>query len=506
MAKSRAEKITKNVFYSIATEAIKLICGLVLPRLILTKYGSAHNGIVQSVSQFLSMIALMKLGIGSLTRASLFKPLAENNDDELNKVLSATEAFMRRLAYIFAGMVLVFACIYPFFVLDQFSWLFSATLIIIISISTFAEYYFGFTYQVLISADQKDYISSILAIITTILNTIISVILINNNFSIHIVKLGSALANIITPITLYIYCHKHYHLKKVKSVDINVFPQRWDALTHELASFVNDNTDVIILTLFSNLLEISVYSVYHYVTVNLKKIITSLVAGFSSAFGDMYARKQHDLLIKNYKIYELISHSFTSIVYAITMVMIIPFVLLYTKKVVDVNYNRLYFSILITLGGAFDSFRYPYKSVINTTGHFRGTKRIAICESCINIFVSIICVIMFGLEGVAIGTFLTMLFGCLSYSYYLSKSVLEIDYFDTFKHLLLSILTIVVTYLLSGLYLGNINSYLMWVYYSCITGLLAVSITMIINFVFYKDTFIEAINIIKRVLLRKVRR
>lgn len=124
MAKSRAEKVTKNVFFSIATEVIKLFCGLILPRLILTNYGSAYNGIVQSVSQFLSMIALMKLGIGSLTRSSLFKPLAEKDDEELNRVLSATEAFMRRLALIFAGLVLVFACVYPILISDEFDWFF----------------------------------------------------------------------------------------------------------------------------------------------------------------------------------------------------------------------------------------------------------------------------------------------------------------------------------------------------------------------------------------------
>jgi len=505
MAKSRAEKVTKNVFFSIATEVIKLFCGLILPRLILTNYGSAYNGIVQSVSQFLSMIALMKLGIGSLTRSSLFKPLAEKDDEELNRVLSATEAFMRRLALIFAGLVLVFACVYPILISDEFDWLFSATLIIIISISTFAEYYFGFTYQMLVSADQKDYISSILSIITIILNTIISVVLINNNFSIHMVKLGSAFANIITPIFLYIYCHKHYNLKKIKSGNINKLPQRWDALTHEMASFVNDNTDVMILTLFSNLLEVSVYSVYHYVTVNLKKIITSFVAGFSAAFGEMYAKKEDEVFIKNFKIYELISHSFTSVIYSTAMVMIIPFVLLYTKDVVDVNYNRLYFAILICLGGAFDSFRYPYKSVINSTGHFKGTKHIAITESIINILVSVICVIKFGLVGVAVGTFLTMLYGCLSYSSYLSKNILKIDYKDSFVRIVISFVTIVLTYLISRLYMGEINNYLNWIVYSIITGLLSMIITLIINKMLYNDVFMQAINKIKRVILRKVK-
>ena len=72
--------------------------------------------------------------------------------------------------------------------------------------NTFAEYYFGFTYQMLVSADQKNYIISALSIVTVILNTLVSVILINMNFSIHIVKLGSSLVNIISPLYLYFYC------------------------------------------------------------------------------------------------------------------------------------------------------------------------------------------------------------------------------------------------------------------------------------------------------------
>ena len=90
MAKSRTEKVIKNVFFNIAMEIIKLICGLVLPKLILSNYGSDYNGIVQSVSQFISCIALMKLGIGGVTVAALFKPLMSKDDEELSRVLAST--------------------------------------------------------------------------------------------------------------------------------------------------------------------------------------------------------------------------------------------------------------------------------------------------------------------------------------------------------------------------------------------------------------------------------
>ena len=203
MKKSRTRKAFLNVISSISAEFVALVCGLVLPKLILSNFGSAYNGMTQSISQFISYISLMKAGIGGATAVALYKPLANKDNVAISEVLAATEEFMRKIAFIFAGFVLVFACVYPLMFVKDFSWWFTASLVIIISISTFGQYYFGFTYQMLLSADQKDYITTSLNILTTILNTLISVILIKQNFSIHIVKLGSSLVHLITPICLY---------------------------------------------------------------------------------------------------------------------------------------------------------------------------------------------------------------------------------------------------------------------------------------------------------------
>ncbi|MBQ6478130.1 MAG: polysaccharide biosynthesis C-terminal domain-containing protein [Erysipelotrichaceae bacterium] len=487
MATSRTRKAAKNIVYGLSTELIKLACGLILPRLILSNYGSAYNGIVTSVSNFLSVIALMKMGIGDATRAALFKPLANKDDDQINEVLASTEAFMRRIAAIFAIFVLGFSCIYPLLISDEFEWLFSASLVLIISISTFAEYYFGFTYQMLLSADQKYYIYHGLSILTTILNAVVSVILINGNYSIHIVKLGSAAVNIITPIYLYIYCHRKYNLKKKKDVKPKKIPQRWDAFTHEVASFVNDNTDTMILTVFTNLSEVSVYSIYHYVIINLKKIISSFVSSFGSAFGDMYARDERELMKKNLRIYETITFSFVSVIYSTTLALIVPFVLLYTKGVNDTNYDRELFAVLLTLGGAFNCIRYPYKSIINCTGHFKMTKKIAISEAVMNILISFAVVLKYGLIGVAVGTVCTMIFGTLMYSKFVADHIVLRDPKESYFHIVLTVVVMAVVYLLSRFYIGTIHSYLMWVVFAFVTVFLAGILTLLIDIVFYRE-------------------
>ena len=157
-------------------------------------------------------------------------------------------------------------------VLDEFDYWFSFSLVIILGISTVAQNYFGITYQMLIQADQRQYIYSILTIATTILNTIVAAILILSGATIHVVKLGSAIVFIINPIILNLYVRKKYHINKNVAVNNTAISQRWDAFAQQVAAFVNNNTDVIVLTMFANIREVSVYTVYYMVANGLRRI------------------------------------------------------------------------------------------------------------------------------------------------------------------------------------------------------------------------------------------
>ena len=498
---------TKNAFMSVTTslisEAVSLVCGLILPEMILSSFGSAYNGMTQSISQFISYISLMKAGIGGATAVALYKPLAENDTQEISEILVSTQRFMRKIAGLFLLFVMGLSIIYPTFFVKDYDWWFTASLIFIISISTFAQYYFGFTYQTLLSADQKDYITTVLEIITTILNTIVAVILIRNNYSLHMVKLGSSLVSIITPFFLYFYCRKTYHIMKVKPSKDKI-PQKWDAAAHEVASFINNNTDIVILTMFSNLLEISVYTVYHYVIANLKKIVTKFTVGFGSAFGDMYARGEIELMHKNLSIFELIIYSFTSVLYSVTMVMILPFVAIYTRRVTDVNYIRPMFAFLLVIGGVFNCFRVPYRVITIAAGHYKQTRNGAIMEAVLNIVISVVGVAVFGLNGVALGSLAAMAFRTLQYVIYLSKNIMNRDIRYFLKHAILCFAIMIAVYLLAQLYLpSSLDSWMDWIIYSVVTTAIAVALTLSTDYLFYKEDLFNFIGKLKNNFLRK---
>ena len=71
-----------------------------MPRLILKTYGSEVNGLINSISQFLAVISFLEMGVGAVVQSSLYKPLAERNDEEISKIVSSANKFFSKIAFI----------------------------------------------------------------------------------------------------------------------------------------------------------------------------------------------------------------------------------------------------------------------------------------------------------------------------------------------------------------------------------------------------------------------
>ena len=134
--------LAKNTIASLLAQVTVLVCGFILPRFFLQSFGSEVNGMVNSIAQFLGVISFLELGVGAVVESALYKPLAEKNNEEISKVMASANKFFQRLAQILVVYVIVLIFIYPFIANQGFGFLYTATLILAISISSFAQYYF----------------------------------------------------------------------------------------------------------------------------------------------------------------------------------------------------------------------------------------------------------------------------------------------------------------------------------------------------------------------------
>ena len=485
----RSRKALRNTVSALTYEFVALVCGLILPRLILTNFGSCYNGTTSSITQFLNCISLLRAGVAGVTRAALYKPLANNDTVKINAIVNATQHFMRRIAGIFVVALLIFACIYPVWV-KEFEWFFSFSLVLILGISSFAQYYFGLTYQFLLEADQNQWVYSVVQCFSIVLNVSIAAVLIKLGAGIHLVKIGSAIAFSINPIFINIYSKKHYKLDPKIPEDNTSIKQRWDAFGQSIAGFVNNNTDMIVLTIFADIKEVSVYTVYNYVIANLRLVIESFASSFGVAFGNMLANKEEETIRENLRLFELILFGICSVVYTTAIIMIVPFASLYTSGVHDVEYSRPLFAALFTIAGCFGCFRIPYQAIIESAGHFKQTRNGAFAEALMNIIISVFMVIKFGLIGVAIGTLIATIFRTTQYALYLSKNMVVRSPLIYFGHVIVNAFVMLLIYLFSMHVLCfEVNSIWLWIIKAAIVFGCSLLLSLILHFVFYfKDT------------------
>lgn len=483
---TRKKKLLLSMGMALLKQAITVICGFVLPRYILSGYGSQVNGLVTSITQFLGFIAFLEMGVGPVIQSNLYEPLAQKDSDAISKIIVSSEKFFRRIAYIFGGYIIALIVLFPKISDAGFSFYYTASLIIIIAISTFAQYYFGITYQLLLNADQKSYIQMALQCITVLLNTIVSVILIEKGFSIQVVKLSTAIIYFIRPIGQAVYVHRNYEINKKIKLDGEPIKQKWNGFAQHITSVVVKNTDVTVLTLFDNLKNVSIYSVYYNVVYGIENTVMTLATGLEAMWGNMLANNEDERLRESFAFTEWIVHNGVSILFTVTGILIVPFIRVYTHGISDANYSLPVFGGILTAAYGFECLRVPYFRIIKAAGHYKQTQTASFVEMFINVLVSIALVKRFGLNGVAVGTLAAMLYHTCYFAWYLRKNILHRSIGLFCKHIVLDIVYILACVLCTRNLTMYEITYAAWIVLAVKVTLISMAALFLLNVMFYR--------------------
>ena len=482
-----------NSIASLIFQLVTLVCGFILPRLIIGYYGSAVYGLISSITQFLGIIALCELGMGAVVPASLYKPLANKDNDAISRIVVSSEKFYRKIAGLMILYVIGLSLFYPIMV-DEFSSLYTASLIIIIASSTFAQYYFGITYSLLLTADQKQFITYIVNGCTIIFNLILSFLLIKWGCSIHIVKFVSSLIFIIRPVIYTIYVRRNYIINKRIKYNVEPIKQKWNGVAQHLAYAVQEKTGVVVLTMFATLEAVSVFSVYFLILTGLRGLIYSVTSSLTSFLGNILAKGEKETLIRDFIRIEWAMHTITLLFFSSAAILIVPFVTIYTAGITDTNYIIPVFPFLMCAAVACRCLQLPYNIVVQAAGHFRETQNSAIIEPVIDIVISVLLVGKYGLNGIAFGMLISIFYRMLYLSIYLTKYILHTSKLQLTKRLMVDVLLIILIVGLCSLIPTDQSSYFSWGVMAIKVLLIASFITFVVNLIFYNHLTISLIK------------
>lgn len=502
---SRAAQLKKNTIWSLTYEVLTIICGFILPRYFLLYYGTDVNGLQGSITHFLGFIALCELGLGAVIPASLYKPLADNDMCSVSKIYVSSQKFYNVIGIVMLLYVGVLVAFYPSLIGNSFDFLYTGSLILIIAISTIAQYFFGITNTLLLRADQKQYIPLIVNSVTLIISTILSVVFIVSEFSIHAVKLLASIIFIVRPLFLNWYVRKHYNINSNITYIEEPIKQKWNGVAQHLAYTVQDKTGVIILTTFSSLANVSIFGIYYMLINGMRGLLYSLTGGVSSYLGNVLAKGETALFNKTFTLFELTFHVLTVIVFGMLSVVVVGFVDIYTTGVTDAEiYHVPLFADLFCIAVAFRCLQLPYNTVVQTVGHFRETQNSAIIEPVINIIVSIAMVYKFGLIGIACGTLASMLYRFIYLSFYVDKKILNCNNSRLIKICFFDVICYIVIVSLSRLLVFEVSTpFVNWMIHLVVSGIVAISTVVVLILFLYPSQISSLLKVLKNGKKRK---
>lgn len=480
--------VSKNIIASVLLQLVTILSGFIVPKVILSHFGSEVNGLISSITQFLNYIQLLEGGLSSVIMAALYKPLLNDDKRRISGIINATEGFFRKVGIIYVVYTFIIALVYPLVFDTGFSYVYSIALVLVLGINLFVQYFFSLSYKILLNADRKVYFVSLCQIGIVCVNTI-SVVLTARIFNdVLILKLISGLIYFIQPIVYSVYIKRHYQINKNVEKDNQAIKQRWDGFQINLAYFIHTNTDVVILTIFSSFSSVSVYALYLLIVNALKSLVSSMSQAILPSFGNILVHGDRSETNKAFYLYEFGVSTIAVVLFSCGIVLITPFIDVYTIGITDTNYHQPVFGILLCLAEYIYCIRDPYVAVAYSANHFKQVSKYAIIEAALNIVISVILVFHFGLIGVAIGTLLSMLYRMTAHIIYISKNIINRQIISSIKSVLLNTISVAIISAIGFLVLPRtVSSYTSWFFSALKVGILSVIIVSIKSWLFNKN-------------------
>lgn len=498
-------QMSKNVISSILSQIITIITGFLVQRYVLVSFGSNINGLTSSVTQILSYLVLLEAGITTASIQALYKPVAKHNYGEINSIIAATKIKFIKVSCVFFIILGISSFIFPFVIGKQLNYSLVFAITFISGASSGLSYLFVNKYQALLYADDKTRIVYNSNSFCNIFVCCLKITTMKLGLGIIIVQSIQIIGTIIKTLILFLYFKTKYpKLTYNYNPNYNAISKSKNVFVHQIAGFINNQTDILIISIFSTLKYVSLYSVYSLIYNQLNTLLQGVFAQASMGFFGKKYSSEKNTFKKVFDMYESIYTSILFVILTTALIMTIPFVRLYTLGVNDMNYKDITLAWLFFFAQYFNLIRVPSILAINVSGTFQETQKGAIIEAVINLVVSIPLFFILGIKGLLLGTIAAMFFRSFDVTYFTYKNVLKKDiktfYLLSFSHL---ISAVIISILICNNVSNIVNSWTSWIFTSIVIVIILLAITIIIQRLLFKKQFIYTVNFIKNSILRR---
>lgn len=398
------KKVYLNTIISSVGQIILLALGIIVPRIMIGNYGSDVNGLISTITQIFTYMALLEAGIGQAARNALYKPLANHDDDGVSYIVSLAQRYYRKITTIYFAGVIILSTLLPFIIKTQIDKRTVFFAVLFEGLSGVITFFFIQTPSNLLIVDGKGYINNIVTVVNKTISYIVKIVMAMMGINIVVLQISYFVITVCKVFYYEYYFKKNYSwINLKKNTGNDKLADRNSYIITEIAWTIFSSTDMIVLSIFVSTQASSVYSVYNMVFTSIATLFSTVFMSISFVLGQKY----HEDIEKYKQLHDAFNSIFIggmTIIMSVTYILIIPFVELYTHGISDVDYINASFPIMFCLIQLLSWSRYVTGNLTGLAGYAKQTSWISLIEALTNVGLSVILVNFYGIIGVLIAT------------------------------------------------------------------------------------------------------
>lgn len=483
----KKSKFLKNIITGFGGQFIAIVLGFIVPRLFITSYGSDINGLLSTVVQIFTYLALLEAGIGQAAKNLLYKPFQEKDQEGVSHIASVAKSYFRRFTMLYGAAVILLAFFLPFVLKTNVDSLTIALIVLFEGMSGVIGFYYIQTPSIILAVDGKSYINNEINLISKLIGYTVKIIMAALALNIVLLQFTYFLVMLAKVFFYRWYFSKHYGWitfhktgRDVKLADRNSY------ILTEICWTIFSSTDMIVISVFLSTQMSSVYGIYNMVFSNISLLINSVYQSVNYLLGFSY----HESIEKYQKVHDSFNSLFLGLMTAmmsVCYVLTLPFVKLYTHGVTDVNYIYPSLPIMFCLIQMISWSRYVGGQLTGIAGYAKQTSYISLIEALINLSLSIVFVHHYGIVGVTMATVIALPIKVVWCTYIADKVVMKRSYWKSISIIGVNFLFFFGVVFLSKIYQPTITSYLQFFAWGALLTVVLGIVGMSLNLLANKD-------------------
>ena len=485
---SRTYNSSKNIMLGTASKLLSMILTFVGRAIFVRILAVEYLGITGLFADVLTMLSLADLGLGTAMAYSFYKPLAEKNENKIAALIN----FYKKIYYYIAIMVAIIGVgIVPFldYIVNVENPIPHLEIYYLVMLTnTVVSYLFIYKSSIII-ADQKGYIISKYEMWINALKLILQSIVLIISHSYFFYILVTVVTTITNNLIISTLANKLYPYIKHKVVLMALEKKELldnikSVFLFKFSIVLLSGTNNIMISILVGTASVGLFTNYNTITMSLSSIVYIFFSSVTPSLGNLVVKEGPEKRHEIFKSMQMVSFWLGGVFVASTYILVQDFVSLWVGNDYLLNEIEL---LMIALNFYLGIVLQPLWSFREATGLYMKTKYIMLIAAVVNIILSIILGIYFGLAGILAANFIAK----VSTYVWFEPKILFKDFFNkkVMEYFIAHVMNLAMTFgvilliklLLSGI---NNNSFYVWV----LEGIVCMVVINVIYFARYFKT------------------